>query len=61
MWFRIILNMIWNMSVWPIDGTLIITTTPGQSGPGSSGKEGWVYASKSSRTEASPLDTQDTS
>ena len=29
-----------NSSIWPIDMTLLIATTPGQSGPGSDGNEG---------------------
>ena len=29
-----------NSSIWPIDETLSMATTPGQSGPGSDGNEG---------------------
>ena len=32
-----------NSSIWPIDGTLIGTTTPGQSGPGSHGNKRVFY------------------
>ena len=38
---------IWNRSIWPIDETLTGITTPGQSGPGSNGKEAMtLYSSK---------------
>ena len=45
-----------NSSIWPIDKTLSSATTPGQSGPGSNGKEGVLYISQSSKTGTSPLD-----
>ena len=32
----------WNSPIWPIDRTLSIATTPGQSVSGSNGKEGVV-------------------
>ena len=38
--FKIILNIISNGSLWPIDRTLIGNIIPGQSGHGSNGKEG---------------------
>ena len=40
-----------NSSICPTDGTLIGTTTPSQSEPGSNGNEGY------SRTGASPSDS----
>ena len=40
--------------MWPIDGNLTDTTTPGQSGPGSNGNKGVFHTS---RTRASSLDT----
>ena len=35
-------------SIWPIDRTLSSNTSPGQSGPGSDGKEGVLHISRSS-------------
>ena len=45
-----------NSSTWPIDGTLLGTTTPEQSGPRSNGNEGVLQIPQSSRTRASPSD-----
>ena len=36
-------------SIWPIDRTLSVATTQGQSGPGSDGNEGVLHTSQSSR------------
>ena len=52
-------------SLWPLDGTLKGTITPGQSGPGSNSNEGVLHTTKNSRAEASQPDainyrTQDT-
>ena len=44
-------------SIWPIDKTLSGSTTPGQSRPGSDGKEGVLYIPQSSSiTGTSPSD-----
>ena len=40
-----------NKSIWPIDGTLTGTTTPGQSGTGSNGNKRVLHSPQSSRTE----------
>ena len=37
--------------IWPVDETLIGTTTQGQSGPGSNGYEGVLHIPKSPRLE----------
>ena len=46
-------HWILNNSIWPINGTLIGTTTQGQSGPGSNGNEGVLPIPQSSRTRTS--------
>ena len=44
-------------SIWPIDRILLVTTTSGQSGPGSDGNEEVLRIPESSRfTETSPSD-----
>ena len=43
-----------NSSISTIDKTLSVATTPGQSGPGSNGKEGILNISQSSKAGASP-------
>ena len=43
-------------SIWPIDGTLMSTTTPGYSGPGSNGNGGVFHILQSSGIGASPAD-----
>ena len=45
-----------NISVLPINGTLISTTTLGESEPQSNGNERVLHIPQSSRTGASPLD-----
>ena len=45
-----------NSSIWPLDGTLTSSTTPGESGPESNGNKGVLYIPQSSRIGASPLD-----
>ena len=46
-----------NSSIWPIDRSLLGTTTMGQSGPGSNGNKGVLFIPQSSSiTGASPLD-----
>ena len=45
-----------NNSVWPIDGTLTRTTTPGQSGARGNGNKGVLHIPQSSRARASSLD-----
>ena len=57
--------IILNISIWPIDGILIGTTTPGQSEPGSNSNKTVLHALRSSRTGATLPDivlchTQDT-
>ena len=52
-WFQILLYNNHNLtsviclhtvcSIWPIDRTLSVATTPGQIGPGSNGNEGVLY------------------
>ena len=42
-----------NKSIWPIDGTLTITTTPGQSKPASNSNEWVLYTLQSTRTRCS--------
>ena len=47
-----------NSSIWPIDRTLSIATTPVQSEPGSDGNKGVLCIPQSfSFTGASPLDS----
>ena len=41
---------------WSIDRTLIGTTTPCQSGPGSNADEGLLHILQNSKTGASPSD-----
>ena len=45
-----------NISIWPIDGNLIGTTTSVHSGPGSYDNEEVVHISKNSSTGASQSD-----
>ena len=45
-----------NIFISPIGGTLTDTTTPGQSRPGSNGKEEVLHIPQSSRTRASLSD-----
>ena len=57
--------MLSKSSIWPIDGTLIDTTTPSQSGPGSNSDKGELHIHKSYRIGSLPSDavyshTQDT-
>ena len=44
------------VSIYPIDGTLTGTTTPGQSGPGSNGGEWVLHILQTSRNGTSPSD-----
>ena len=46
----------WNSSIWPKYRTLSSTTTLGQSGPGSNGKEEVLYIPQSTKTGTSPSD-----
>ena len=55
----IILRKSLNNSIWSKDGTLIDTTTPGQSGPESNSKEGYSKFSKPP-SDAVWHDTQNT-
>ena len=43
-------------SIWPIDGTLTVTTNQDQSGPGSNSNKEVLPIPQSSRTEVSPSD-----
>ena len=43
-----------NSSIWPIDGILTGTTTPGQSGPESNGNKEVFHIFQISQTGASP-------
>ena len=44
-------------SIWPIDGSISVATTPGQSGSGNHGKEGVLHIPQSSSiTVTSPSD-----
>ena len=45
-----------NSSIWSIDWTLWVTTTPGQSWPDNNGNEGLLHISWSSRIAISPSD-----
>ena len=54
-WFQVLLSNTYN-STWPIDGSQIGTTIPGQRWPGSNGSEGVFHISQSSGTGASPSD-----
>ena len=45
-----------NSCIWPIDGTLTSTTTPGLCGPGSNANKGVLHIPQSSRTAALPSD-----
>ena len=47
-----------NSSTWPIDGTLIGTTTPGQSKSASNCHKGILHIPQSSRTEVTPSNGQ---
>ena len=51
------IQIILNRSIWPIDGSLTGTTTPGQNEPRSNGNEVVFHIPQSSRTGASPPDT----
>ena len=46
--------MILDSSIWPVDGNLTDTNTPGQSKPGSKGNEGVLDTPEISRTGDSP-------
>ena len=56
-WHEGMMNLIWtNKFIWPVDGILTGTTTPGQSGTGSNGNEDVLYIPASSRTGVYLLD-----